>query len=252
MRVNKVADVKSGDTVVPGDTLCVIEEFSAGHGTFESGGVVYAATSGGVSIDLKERSIRVLAHDGKSKLSLPVEGDIMVGEVTNVYDQRAQISIVKRNNQSLFSPLDGEVRISNVTRRFVKSMHDIMAPMDIVRAVAINTHEIPVRLSLVGPDFGVLFSKCTKCGNPQTVTVRNHMICLRCDYRTTREVSSDYGLMFGIEPRQDLAPRRRSYDRRDDERGGGRRYDRRDRRSSDTRDSRGRDSQRRSSSRRRD
>jgi len=246
-----MADVKSGDTVVPGDTLCVIEEFSAGHGTYESGGIVFAATSGGVSIDLKARSIRVLAHDGKSKLSLPVEGDIMVGEVINVYDQRAQISIVKRNNRNFFSPLDGEVHISNVTRRFVKSMHDILAPLDIVRAVAMNTHEIPVTLSLVGPDYGVLFAKCTKCGNPLTLTVRNHMICLRCDYRTTREVANDYGLMFGLEPRQDLAPRRRTYGQHGDDRAQDRRYERRDRRPSDS-DSRRRDSRRHPDSRRRD
>jgi exosome complex component CSL4 len=242
--VNKVADVKSGDTVVPGDTLCVIEEFSAGHGTYESGGIVYAATAGGVSFDLKERSIQVLTYDKKSKLSLPVEGDIMIGEVTSVYDQRALISIVKHNDKNLFSPLEGEVHISNVTRRFVKSMHDVLAPMDIVRAVAMNTHEIPVELSLVGSDFGVLFAKCTKCGNPLTVTVRNHMICLRCDYRTTREVTDDYGLMFGLEPRQDLAPRRRSYDRRGSDRRGGRRYDKRD--------NHRRGSRRQSSSRRRD
>ena len=179
MRVNELADVKSGDTVVPGDTLCVIEEFKSGHGTYESEGVVYAATAGGVSFDLKERSIQVLAYNKKSKLSLPVEGDIMVGEVTNVFDQRAIISIIKQNDKNLFSPLEGELHISNVTRRFVKSMHDVLAPMDIIRAVAMNTHEIPVELSIVGQEYGVLFAKCTKCGNPLTVTVRNHMICLR-------------------------------------------------------------------------
>jgi exosome complex component CSL4 len=215
-----MADVKSGDAVVPGDPLCVIEEFSGGYGTFEKEGLVYAATSGGVVIDLKERSIMVLSPDGKTKLALPVKGDILVGEVTSVYDQRAEITLVKKNDVLLFSPLVGEVHISNVTRRFVKSMHDVLALTDIVRAAAINTHEIPVQLSLVGPDLGVIYARCTKCGHPLSVTTYNNMICLNCEYRFTREVTKDYGLRFGLEPRPDLAPRtrRRSYD---DQRGGG-------------------------------
>jgi exosome complex component CSL4 len=215
-----MADVKSGDAVVPGDPLCVIEEFSGGYGTFEEEGIVYAATSGGVVIDLKGRSIMVLSPEGKIKLALPVKGDILVGEVASVYDQRAEITLVKKNDVLLFSPLIGEVHISNVTRRFVKSMHDVLAPTDLVRATAINTHEIPVHLSLVGPDLGVIYAKCTKCGHPLSVTTYNNMICLNCEYRFTREVTKDYGLGFGLEPRPDLAPRtrRRPYS---DQHGGG-------------------------------
>ena len=46
-----MADVKSGDIVTPGDQLCVIEELSPSFGTYEEKGIVYAATSGGVTID---------------------------------------------------------------------------------------------------------------------------------------------------------------------------------------------------------
>ncbi|TFG06825.1 hypothetical protein EU522_01300, partial [Candidatus Thorarchaeota archaeon] len=67
--------------------------------------------------------------------------------------------------------------------------------------------------------------------NDLTLTTYNNLICLRCDHRETREVTKDYGQMFGLEPRTDLAPRRRSYDdrRQDRERrgSGGRRDDRR-------------------------
>ncbi len=225
-----MADVKSGDIVVPGEQLCVIEELSPSYGTYENDGIVYAAAPGAVSMDLKERSIKVLDSDGKMKLALPVSGDILIGEVGNAYEQRAEIAIVRRNDEDFHSGLVGEIHISNVTRRFVKSMHDVMRTTDIVRAKAIHTHEIPAVLSVVGPELGVILAKCSRCGNHLTLTTNNNMFCLRCENRETREVANDYGHLFGLEARPDLAPRRRSYDRDDryDRRGGGR-YDNRSR-----------------------
>jgi len=228
-----MADVKSGDIVVPGEQLCVIEELSPSYGTYEKDGIVYAAAPGAVSMDLKERTIKVLDQDGKMKIALPVIDDILIGEVGNAYEQRAEIRIVRRNGEDFHSGLVGEIHISNVTRRYVKSMHDVMRGTDIVRAKAINTHKIPTVLSVVGPELGVILAKCSRCGNPLTLTTNNNMFCLRCENRETREVANDYGQLFGLEARPDLAPRRRSYDRdrydrRDDRRGGGR-YDNRSR-----------------------
>ncbi|MFW9909745.1 MAG: exosome complex RNA-binding protein Csl4 [Candidatus Thorarchaeota archaeon] len=237
-----MADVKTGDTVVPGDQLCVIEELMPGFGTYEREGIVYAATAGSVSMDLKGRSMNVLGPNGIARLPLPVEGDILIGEVTNAYEQRAEVLVGKRNGEDILSTIIGEIRISNVTRRYVKSMHDVIRPGDIVRGVALNTHEIPVQIGLVGPDLGVLSGSCSKCGNRLTLTTYNNLICLRCENRETREVAKDYGVMFGMEVRQDLAPKRRSYsrDRYDDRRHFDRRPPRRgsDRRYEDRRDDR--------------
>ncbi|MHA1636954.1 MAG: exosome complex RNA-binding protein Csl4 [Candidatus Thorarchaeota archaeon] len=234
-----MADVKSGDTVVPGDQLCVIEELSPRFGTYEKDGVVFAATAGSVSMDFKDRSISVLSPDGKIKLPLPVQGDILVGEILSGYEKRSIVHILKVNGENAFSGLEGTILISDVTRRYVNSMHDVVRPGDIIRGVALNTHETPVKIGLVGSDFGVISAKCIKCGNPLTLTTHNNMICLHCDNRETREVAKDYGIQFGLEARPDLAPRRSSYD---DRRGGDRRYD--DRRGG-RRDDRRRDSRRR-------
>ncbi len=238
-----MADVKSGDTVVPGEQLCVIEELMPGFGTYEKEGVVYSATAGSVEMNLKDRSISVRTGKDGSKLVLPVKGDIMVGEVVVAYDQRAEVNLVKRNGVDVLSGILGEIHISNVTRRYIKSMQDAIKPGDIIRGVALNTHEIPVHLSLVGPDLGVLVGSCSKCGNKLTLTTYNNLICLRCENRETREVAKDYGVLFGLETRQDLAPRRRPMRRFDDRRGGDRRFD--DRRGGDRRfdDRRGGDRQ---------
>lgn len=209
-----MAEVKSGDVVVPGDQLCVIEELSPGFGTYEQEGIVYAAASGAVHIDLKERSIKVLEGDGSVRITLPMKGDILVGEVVNAYEQRAEVTLVKRNDVDVSSPFIGEIHISNVTRRYVKSMFDVIKPGDIVRAMATNTHTIPVQLTLIGPKLGVLLAKCSKCGNSLSPTTGNNLVCLRCENHETREVATDYGQRFGLEPRPDLAPRKRSYDER--------------------------------------
>jgi len=225
-----MSSVKNGDIVVPGDQLCVIEEMSPSFGTYEKDGVVFATTAGGVSIDLKARSISVLGPDGSNKLALPVKGDIMIGQVTHAYESRAEVSLVKRNGKDVLSPLLGEIRIGNVTRRFVKSMHDVMRAGDIIRAVVLNTHEIPAELSVVGPDLGVILGKCARCGNDLVLTTHNNMVCLRCENHETREAAKDYGVLFGLEARPDIAPRRRSYG---DRRGEDRRYG--DRRGGDSR-----------------
>ncbi|MFW9832474.1 MAG: exosome complex RNA-binding protein Csl4 [Candidatus Thorarchaeota archaeon] len=248
-----MANVKSGDIVVPGDQLCVIEELMPSLGTYEKDGIVYAAAPGQVDMDLKERSIRVLSPDGGMKLALPVKGDILMGKATIVFDQRAEIRIARINDEDYLSGLVGELHISNVTRRYVKSMLDVLRQNDIVRVASLNTHQIPVELTMVGPELGVVYSECIRCGNPLTLTTHNNMFCLRCENRETREVANDYGIRFGLEARPDLAPRRRSYDRRqygrDDRRGrSGRRYDDR-RRGGDRRSRRG-DSRRRDDRRR--
>jgi exosome complex component CSL4 len=228
--VKRMADVKSGDIVVPGDQLCVIEELMPSFGTYEKDGIVYAAAPGTVDMNLKERSIRIISSSGGMKLALPEKGDILLGEVTIVFDQRAEIKIVRINDVDYHSGLIGELHISNVTRRYVKSMQDVLKQNDIVRAAALNTHEIPVKLTLVGPELGVVFAECVKCGNALTLTTHNNMFCLRCENRETREVANDYGLRFGLEARPDLAPRRRSYESRPYDRDnhrdrGGRRFD---------------------------
>ncbi len=238
-----MADVKSGDIVVPGDQLCVIEELMPSFGTYEKDGIVYAAAPGRVDMDLKERSIRIVSPDGGMKLSLPKKGDILIGEVTIVFDQRAEVKIVRINDLDYHSGLVGELHISNVTRRYVKSMQDVVKQNDIVRAAALNTHQIPVELTLVGPELGVIFGVCIRCGNPLTLTTHNNMFCLRCENRETREVANDYGMRFGLEPRPDLAPRRRSYEHRryDRDDRGARRFDDQRRRGGDRRERRGDD-----------
>ncbi len=243
-----MADVKSGDIVVPGDQLCVIEELMPSFGTYEKNGIVYAAAPGQVDMDLKERSIRIVGPDGGMKLALPEKGDILMGEATLVFDQRAEIKIVRINDMDYHSGLVGELHISNVTRRYVKSMQDVLKQNDIVRAAALNTHGIPVEITLVGPELGVVYSLCTRCGNPLTLTTHNNMFCLRCENRETREVANDYGLRFGLEPRPDLAPRRRSFERRryDRDDRGGRRFDGQGRRGGDRRDRKGGDRHRES------
>lgn len=248
-----MADVKSGDVVVPGDQLCVIEELMPSYGTYEKEGIVYAAAPGMVAMDLKDRSISVVNVDGKMKLALPVEGDILMGRVTHAFEQRAEMLIVRRNDKDVHSGLVGELHISNVTRRYVKSMLDVLKQNDIIRAVAMNTHEIPVKLSLVGQDLGVVLAFCSKCGNALTLTTHNNMFCLKCENRETREVVKDYGMSLGLEARPDLAPRRRSYEGRRFDRGdrrGGRRYDGQRGRGRSRRDDRRGDNRRRDNRRR--
>ena len=43
--MRRLADVSQGDVVLPGDRLCVIEELSPSHGTYEEQGIVYVSST---------------------------------------------------------------------------------------------------------------------------------------------------------------------------------------------------------------
>jgi len=192
--------VKDGDFVILGEKLGVIEEFIPKNGTYEDDGKIYASIAGIVRIDHDEKSISVMPMKNNS-LSLPKKGDIIIGLVENVFEQRAEVSIVRINNKDLLVPITGEIHISNVTTRYLKTMRDALTIGDIVRAKVISTHVLPVSLSIMGSSLGVIRATCVNCGDYLRILKGNTLICPSCRNRERRAIAKDYGVMFGISNR---------------------------------------------------
>ncbi len=205
--------VKDGDFVILGEKLGVIEEFLPKAGTYEDNGKIYASIAGIVRIDHDEKSISVVPMKFNS-LSLPKKGDIIIGLVENVFEQRAEVSIVRVNNKDLLVPITGEIHISNVTTRYLKSMRDALTIGDIVRAKVISTHVLPVSLSIMGNSLGVIRATCVKCGDYLRILKGNTLICPTCRNREHRAIAKDYGVMFGIvnKSRKEVKIHGNSYD----------------------------------------
>ena len=204
--------VKDGDFVILGEKLGIIEEFISKQGTYEEDGIIYASIAGIVHIDKIEKSISVTPAKFND-LSLPKKGDIVLGLVENVFEQRAEVSIVRVNNKDILVPITGEIHISNVTTRYLKSIHDALTIGDIIRAKVISTHVLPVSLSIMGSTFGVIRATCVNCGDYLRILKGNTLICPTCRNRERRAIAKDYGIMFGISrKRKEVSRHENSYD----------------------------------------
>ena len=183
---------KSGQLVVPGDKLGVIEEFELGPGTYveESTGAIYALTTGRALMDLLNK--RVSVFPGVKTLGVPKVGSIVEGLVMEVQNKQANIRIFQVNERVLNGFFTGLLHISDVSQRYVESMYDVCKPGDIVRAKVISDKNRVFHLSTNDKDLGVVYAFCSRCGHVLSLG-RMRMRCTECDNIEHRKTAQDYG-----------------------------------------------------------
>lgn len=176
---------------MPGDFVGTTEEFTPGSGTYSSGGDIHSIVSGNVVIDKKKRIVSVVP----STSTPPVvkEGDIVVGEVTNVRDSVVLVSLagIKGVGEREFQdPGMAAIHVSNVKQEYVKDLSREFAVADIVKAKVLNIQNM--RLDTSQKSFGVMKANCSVC---RTGLIRdnNKLKCPACGNVETRKISSDYG-----------------------------------------------------------
>jgi len=187
-----MAEIKTGDFVVPGDFLATAEEFVPGDGAYEEGGEIYSSCTGVVLVDIQTKHISVLSRaSGPPKLKLD---DTVVGRVEDVRDQSANIYIgVLRGREDRELPLPnmGTVHISQVRTGYAKEMRGQFKPGDIIRARVLNARRAPVQLSTAGDDLGVIVAACSRCRAPLE-REDSKLRCLECGNVEVRKLASDY------------------------------------------------------------
>ncbi len=183
---------KTGDFVLPGEKIAVIEEYLPGDGTFKDGGSVVSSVAGTVVVDVKEKRISVIPT---KKPVIPNKGDLVIGSLKRIRKQIANVLIVKIGEEYIHPPFSGQIHISNVAEEYTESMHDAFSPGDIVRARIRNVEVNPSQLSTQGSDLGVLKSHCKICGEIMVKSKkRNTLFCPACEGYEKRKVAGDYGL----------------------------------------------------------
>ena len=88
----------SDNSVFPGDKIASIEEYEAGHNTFDDGDMVRAATMGEKDVD-KETRIANVNHP--KLLSIPKVGDIIIGTVAAVMSSMIAVTVDYINGNQL-------------------------------------------------------------------------------------------------------------------------------------------------------
>ena len=185
--------------VVPGDALCVIEEFLPGSGTYEHhNGVVRAALVGSTIADLNTRVINV-----KPRIKepiLPRRGSIVYGIIVLIREEYAIVRLVSDvNGVKYHTVFTAILHISQVTDKFIKDLFEVLRMGDVVKAKVLND-SIPYNISIKDPKLGVVLAFCGKCGSLLKFESGDLLKCPVCGNSERRKVSIDYGKLKGLIP----------------------------------------------------
>ena len=181
----------SGDLVLPGDYLGVVEEFLPGNNCFVEDGVLRASVPGIVMLDLESHEISI--YPVTKKLLIPQDGDTCIGLVNITKKQVASLSLKFLRGKYLAIPYTGSLHIGQVSHDYVEDMFKAIVTGDVVRARVIKHDMIPVHLSTTGNDFGVVHASCSLCGHYLEFIRPNLLKCKPCNRVEHRKTAKDYG-----------------------------------------------------------
>lgn len=181
---------KSGQIVVPGDRLGVIEEFSPGPGTYESEGTIYSAATGRALMDLLNKQVSV--YPKAHVTNVPHVGSVVLGQVSDVQSKQANIRIFQVGDRLLTGFFSGPLHIGDVSPRYVENMYEACRAGDIVRARVISEKNRTFHLTTNERALGVVYAFCSRCGH-SLMQRRFIMRCPECGNTERRKIAADYG-----------------------------------------------------------
>lgn len=181
---------ESGQFVVPGKRLGVIEEFIAGPGTYVEHGTIYSKTTGRTLLDMQNKKVSVypLVH----AVSTPRIGSTAIGQVSNVRNKKAVLRISSIGKKSLSGFFTGILHISDVSPSYIETMYGVCKPGDLMRAKVVSDLNRTYHLSTEDKNLGVIYAFCSRCGHLLQLR-REKMRCPECGNVETRKVAQDYG-----------------------------------------------------------
>lgn len=181
---------KSGQFVVPGDRLGVIEEFMPGPGTYEQNGTIYSSATGRALVDVLNKQVSIFP---KTRfLAVPKVGSVVIGQVMDVQSKTAVVRIFQVGKHPLSGFFSGILHVSDVSPHYVETMYDTCKPGDLIRAKVVSDKNRTFHLSTREPDLGLIYAFCSRCGNVLAFQ-RMRMRCLKCGKIEKRKVAQDYG-----------------------------------------------------------
>lgn len=181
---------KSGQLILPGERIGVIEEFLPDDGTYVKEGVIYSKVIGRALLDVLNKRVSVypLVHGAM----VPKVGSIVLGQVSSVQKQNAFVRIRKIDKNEVSGFFTATLHISDVRLRYVESMFRVCKPGDIIRAKVISGKNGVYHLSTKDRNLGVVYACCSQCGY-MLEQRRQGMRCPRCEKIEKRKIALDYG-----------------------------------------------------------
>jgi len=173
----------SENTTFPGDKIASIEEYEAGHNTFDDGDMVIAATVGEKDLN---KTTRIASIKHPKLLSIPKVGDIVIGTVAAVMSSMIAVSIDYINGKPTTSKVECICSTRNIRIR------NIALVKDIVTLKILSHLNGTIHATISEPHLGILFTKCRKCGG-KVVPMRDAIKCTDCSWIDERKLSTNFG-----------------------------------------------------------
>jgi len=181
---------RSGQFIVPGDRLGVIEEFMPGPGTYVENGTIYSKTTGRALIDMlnKRASVYPLIRPA----GVPRPGSTVVGQVSDTQIRTTTLRIFKVGKRFVSGFFTGVLHISDVSPGYVETMFDVCKTGDIMRAKVVSDKNRVYHLSTEEKNLGIIYAFCSQCGHMLALQ-RRRMRCTMCGKIERRKTALDYG-----------------------------------------------------------
>ena len=186
----KASGHKSGQLVLPGERLGVIEEFIPDSGTYVRDGVIYSKIVGRALMDLLSK--RVSVYPLINAETVPKISSTVMGQVGHAQSDNVLVRIFKLGDRSLSGVFTGVLHVSDVRERYVKSMTEVCKSGDIIRAKVISDKNQVYHLSTNDKNLGVVYAFCTRCAHLLELK-RYEMRCPNCGNIEKRKTALDYG-----------------------------------------------------------
>jgi len=177
------------ELLMPGDELATSEEYIPGDGTYEENGLIYAAIIGQKDFDEAEKIAIVKPFNPPGVLK---PGDIILGEVTNVSNSVASITIsgLDKTGKPVGHNLSGVVHVSKIKGGYTEDARREFHISDLVRAKVVRI-EPSIQLATNAEELGVLKARCMRCRSILS-NKDGTLFCQVCERTESRKLAGDF------------------------------------------------------------
>jgi len=179
---------KQGELVLPGDYLNMLEEFIVGDGVYEINGMVRSTVIGKIFYDMINRRANVIMIKRTVFQDLK-RAKYVIGQITSIKEDIAYVNIYSIDEKNLATPITGYIHISQISNKYINNILDMIKTGDIIKAKPLNNY-IPIPLTIKQKDLGVIYAKCSVCGNVLVRKDEEHLICPNCSNMESRKIGS--------------------------------------------------------------
>ncbi len=176
--------------VLPGERLCVLEEFLSGKGTRVSAdGVVFATVVGRVKFDRNKREVHVEVIKELDNITV---GDIVLGEVRELQSKSAMIRILGKNGRLLKHQRVAALLAKPGSK---ESLGHYVSVGDVILAKVTSIISGLLNVSIWEPGLGVIQAICDNCGSTMTNVKKDkyNVYCPKCRKFDTRKMCAHHG-----------------------------------------------------------